>query len=102
MRTRNNMVKVMLNDNEQKHLDKQLEKSGLTKSALLRRLIMKVNINPAPVDEYKKICTLLSNAANNLNQIARQTNTTGYVHEEKLDTAILLIRKCWQQLRELR
>ena len=96
------MVKVMLNDIEQKHLYKQLQTSGLSKSALLRKLIMKVNINPAPVDEYKKICALLSNATNNLNQIARQGNTTGYVHEEKLDTAILLIRKCWQQLRELR
>jgi len=102
MRTRNKMIKVMLNDNEQKHLDKQLKTSGLNKSALLRKLIMKANINHAPVDEYKKICALLSNATNNLNQIARQANTTGYVHEEKLDTAILLIRKCWQQLRELR
>lgn len=96
------MVKVMLNDIEQKHLDKQLETSGLNKSALLRKLIMKTNISPAPVDEYKKICSLLSNATNNLNQIARQTNTTGYVHEEELENAILLIRKCWQLLRELR
>ncbi|MCD6322085.1 MAG: plasmid mobilization relaxosome protein MobC [Clostridiales bacterium] len=102
MRTRNNMIKVMLNDKELEHLNKQLKTSGLYKSTLLRKLIMELKINPAPVDEYSKICTLLSNATNNLNQIARHANTTGYISEDKLDAAILLIRKCWQEIRVLR
>lgn len=96
------MIKVMLNDKESEHLNKQLEFSGLNKSVLLRKLISELKINPAPVDEYSKICILLSNATNNLNQIARHANTTGYVDNEKLNAAIALIRKCWQQLRELR
>ena len=96
------MVKVMLDDKEIAHLNKQLQKSGLNKSVLIRKLIMKLSISPAPVDEYRKICALLSNATNNLNQIARHANTTGYVEDEKLDVAIILIRKCWQQLRDLR
>ena len=102
MRTRNNMIKVMLNDKELEHLNKLVEASGLNKSILLRKLISGLKINPAPVDEYQKICSLLSNATNNLNQIARQANTSGYVNEDKLDAAIVLIRKCWQQMRELR
>ena len=96
------MIKVMLNDKEQEHLNKQLEFSGLNKSALLRKLIMSLKINPAPVEEYRKIFSLLSNAINNLNQIARHANTTGNVGNEKLDAAVMLIRKCWQLLRELR
>ncbi len=102
MRTRSNMIKVMLNDKELEHLNKQVETSGLNKSALLRKLISGLAINPAPVEEYHKICGLLSNVTNNINQIARQANTTGYISEEKLDAVILLIRKCWQQMRELR
>ena len=102
MRKRNNMIKVMLSDKELEHINKQVETSGLNKSALLRRLITGLAINPAPVDEYREICGLLSNAVNNINQIARQANTSGYVSEEKLDAAILLIRKCWQLMRELR
>ena len=102
MRTRNNMIKVMLNDKELEHLNKQVETSGLNKSTLIRKLISELKINPAPVDEFRKICCLLSNATNNLNQIARQANTDGYVNEENLDAAIILIRKCWQQMRELR
>lgn len=101
MRKRNNMIKVMLNDIELKHLEKQLEISGLTKSALLRKFIMNDKVNPSSVD-CKKIYTLLSNATNNLNQIARQANTTGYVCGKKLDAALLLIRKCWQLLRASR
>ncbi len=96
------MIKVMLNDKELKHLNRQVEASGLNKSTLLRKLISGLKINPAPVDEYRKICSLLSNATNNINQIARQANTTGYVNEDKLDAAIILIRKCWQQIREMR
>lgn len=102
MRNRNNMIKVMLNDKELDHLNKQLESSGLNKSMLLRKLILSLNINPAPVDEYRKICSLLSNTTNNLNQITQQVNTNNQINEEKLDTVIILIRKCWQQLRELR
>ena len=102
MRDRNNMIKVMLNDKELEHLNKQLEFSGLNKSVLLRKLIMNLKINSAPTDEYKKIYSLLSNATNNLSQIARQGNTTDSVFNEKLDAAVVLIRKCWQQLRELR
>ncbi len=96
------MVKVMLNNKELEYLNKQVEASGVNKSTLLRKLIGGLAINPAPVDEYRKICSLLSNATNNLNQIARQANTDGYVNAEKLETVILLIRKCWQQMRELR
>lgn len=102
MRTRNNMIKVMLSDKELDHLNKQIETSGLNKSTLLRKLISGLKINPAPADEYRKICSLLTNATNNLNQVARHANTTGYMNEDKLDAAIVLIRKCWQQMRELR
>ena len=102
MRTRSNMIKIMLNDKELEHLNKQLEISGLNKSVLIRKLIMGLNINHAPVDEYRKIYSLLSNATNNLNQIARHANTTGTLDDEKIDSAVILIRKCWQQLRELR
>ena len=96
------MIKVMLNDKEIEHLKKQLEISGLNRSTLVRKLIMGLEINPAPVDEYRKICALLSNTTNSLNQISRHSNTTSCITDEKLDAAIMLIRKCWQQLRELR
>jgi len=96
------MIKIMLNDEELVHLNKQVENSGLSKSVLIRKLIMGLMINPAPVDEYRKIYSLLSIATNNLNQITRQANTTDSVINERLVAAVILIRKCWQQLRELR
>jgi len=102
MRNRNNMIKIMLNDKELEHLNKQLENSGLNKSVLIRKLISGVKVNPVPVDEYRKISVLLSNVTNDLNQIARQANTTDSMDNEKLDFVIILIRKCWQQLRKLR
>lgn len=102
MRRRKNMIKVMLDDKELEHLNKQLDLSGMNKSVLLRKLILGLNVNPAPADEYRKIYALLSKTTNNLNQIARHVNNNSYINQEKLDATIILIRKCWQQLRELR
>ncbi len=96
MRNRNNMIKVMLNDEELEHLNKQLENSGLNKSVLIRKLISGVKVNPAPADEYRKISVLLSNVTNDINQMARQANATDSVGNDKLGVVIILIRKCWQ------
>ena len=45
MRSRNNTIKVMLNDEELECLNKQIENSGLNKSVLIRKLISGVALN---------------------------------------------------------
>ena len=101
MRTRAITVKAMLSEKENKHFVKQVKLSGLTKSEFLRQRIKNVDIKPRPPDEYIKIYKLLSNLANNINQIAKHANVTGYIDPQQMDAAVIIIRKCWEHIEEL-
>lgn len=101
MNKRDITVKVLLTEKEKKHLDKQTAISGLTKSKLLRDLIMGANLKPQPPDEYYKVRKLLSNLANNVNQIERHANATGYINPEELQEIKSMINKCWELLKTL-
>ena len=101
MRTRNITAKAMLSKKENEHFEKQVSLSGLSKSEFLRQRILNVDIKPRPPDEYIKIYKLLSNLANNVNQIAKHANATGYIDPNQMDAAVLLIRKCWGHIEDL-
>ena len=101
MDKRNITVKALLTDKEKKHLDKQTAISGLTKSKLLRALIMGVELKSQPPDEYYKVHKLLSKLTNNVNQIARHANTTGYINPIELQEIKSMVNKCWEQLKAL-
>ena len=90
-----------MNDKEKEHFDKQVEISGLNKSELLRDLIMGVNLKPQPPVEYYKVRKLLSNLANNVNQIARHANSTGHINSKELQEIRSMTNKCWEQLKAL-
>jgi hypothetical protein len=98
---RNITVKVLLTDKEKMHLDKQIAISGLTKSKLLRDLIMGVKLKPQPPDEYYKVRKLLSNLTNNVNQLARNVNTTGNIRSPELQEIKSMINMCWEKLKTL-
>jgi hypothetical protein len=91
----------MLNQNEKTHLDKQLAVTGLKKSDLLRRLIMGVDVQPKPTEEVIQIYRLVSNVANNVNQMAKIANATGYVHPKKIDGLLIMVDKCWKMIKEI-
>jgi len=101
MRTRKHTCTFYMNDKEQNQLVKQVQSSGLSKSEFLRQRILNVDIKPRPPDEYIKIYKLLSNLANNVNQIAKHANATGYIDPNQMDAAVLLIRKCWEHIEDL-
>jgi hypothetical protein len=101
MRTRNIQIKAMLNQKEKAHFNKQLAVTGLNKSELLRRLIMGVDVQPKPSEEVIQIFRLVSTVANNVNQLAKIANATGYVDPQKIDGLLLMVDKCWQMIKEI-
>lgn len=90
-----------MNDNEKEHFNKQVEISGLNKSELLRDLIMGIKLKSQPPDKYYKVHKLLSNLTNNVNQIARHANATGYIDPKELQEIKSMINKCWEHLKAL-
>lgn len=101
MRTRNIQVKAMLNQKEKAHFEKQLAATGLTKSELLRRLILKTDIQPKPSEDVIQIYRLVSTVANNANQMAKIANATGYVDPKKVDGLLIMVDKCWQLMKRI-
>ncbi len=101
MRTRKYPCLFYLSEKENKHFLKQLSISGLTKSELLRKLIMKVDIQPKPTVEIIETYRLVANIANNANQIAKVANTTGLIDPVKIDGLLLMVDKCWEQIKKI-
>ena len=78
MRNREHHVSVYLDDKEYRHLNHISRISKLKTSNILRKLIMGAEIRAAPKDNIK-ILGEINAIGVNVNQIARVTNTCGYV-----------------------
>ncbi len=101
MRTRKHACLFYMNDNENRHFEKQLALTGLKKSAFLRWLVMGIDIQPMPSEEVIQIYRLVSTIANNVNQLAKIANATGYVDPKKIDGLLIMVDKCWQLIKTI-
>jgi hypothetical protein len=70
---------------ELKHLDVVAKRSGLTRSAYLRKLISGVVPADRPPPDYFQMMRELHSIGNNLNQIAHHAHATGIVDEARYD-----------------
>jgi len=91
----------MLNSKENEHFLKQVEKSGLTKSVYLRKLIAGKIIHASKPEEYFEVRRLIANMANNINQIAKVANTCSEVDHGQVLVLQQMVQKCWQHIRDL-
>jgi len=60
LRYRRNFIGLWLSDKEYSHLREQCDASGLNASALMRKLIMGVQLRPRPPDTYAALLRELS------------------------------------------
>lgn len=96
-RSRNKLVR--LNAEEYAHLNKQAKESGLSGEALIRSLIMGIDIKPLPADQLNEIRRQLSSIGNNINQIARVANGTGHIDKEDIDAIKTMQAQIWRQVK---
>ncbi len=95
-RTRQNELKVMLNNDELYILERKLKQSGMdSKSAFIRHLILYGYVYDIDYSCLHEMNTLLANTSNNLNQIARRVNTTGNIYKDDLNEIKEIMEKIW-------
>ena len=99
MRKRKHFIGLWLNDTEYGQLSHQCTVTGLSASALVRQLIMGVELQPRPPDTYTALLRELSAIGNNINQIAKWANAKQNITEDETQTAVALIRKAWRLVR---
>jgi len=101
MRNRKYACLFYMDEKENRHFEKQLAVTGLKKSDLIRRLILKTDIQPKPSEEVIQIYRLVSTIANNANQMAKIAKATGYVDPRKIDGLLIMVDKCWQLIKRI-
>ena len=84
MRKREKAILCWLNEKEYEHLKKQAGASGLTVSALIRKLIMGQEIRQRPPAEMPELLRQMSAIGNNINQIAKVANSSKFVRQEDI------------------
>ena len=56
-----------------------------TMSHFLRKCVLKKEIYVVDLEPFRNLQQLLSNTTNNINQIAKATNTTGVIYKKDID-----------------
>ena len=95
-RTRQNELKIFLNDDEQYILNRKFEQSGLrSKSAFIRRLILYGYVYDVDYSSLQECNTILAKISNNINQITKRANATGHIYEDDIKELKELMNQIW-------
>ena len=85
-RKRNNQLKIYLTDEEKEIFEKKMKLANCkTMSHFLRKCVLEKEIYIVDLEPFRDLQWLLSNATNNINQIAKATNTTGVIYKKDID-----------------
>ncbi len=85
-RKRKNQLKIYLTDEEKEIFEKKMKLANCkTMSNFLRKCVLEKEIYIVDLEPFRNLQWLLSNATNNINQIAKTTNTTGVIYKKDID-----------------
>ncbi len=85
-RKRNNQILIRLNDKELNQFNQKLKQSHCNNMNLfIRKCVLESNIIVIDLEPFADLQGLLYNATNNINQIAKQINTTGIIYKNDIE-----------------
>ncbi|MDO4605272.1 MAG: plasmid mobilization relaxosome protein MobC [Helcococcus sp.] len=85
-RTRKNQLKIYLTDEEKEIFEEKMKLANCkTMSHFLRKCVLEKEIYIVDLEPFRDLQWLISNATNNINQIAKATNTTGVIYKKDID-----------------
>ena len=97
-RGRNNRIVFYLDEAEIALLNEKMETAGIrNREAYIRKMVLDGYIVRLDLADVRKMVWLLSNATNNLNQIARRANQTRSVCESDIRDLQAHYEKLWAQ-----
>ncbi|MDK7721710.1 plasmid mobilization relaxosome protein MobC [Peptoniphilus lacrimalis] len=80
-----NQLKIYLTDEEKEIFEKKMKLANCkTISNFLRKCVLEKEIYIVDLEPFRDLQWLLSNATNNINQIAKATNTTGVIYKKDI------------------
>jgi len=100
LRKRDVQVLVRLSEQEARYLNIQLSRTGLSRSAYLRFLIMGYAPKPLPPLDYHKMIKELRAIGNRMNQIAARANATGFIEADNYDRDVTELRQAVRTIQD--
>lgn len=101
-RTRKNQLKIYLTDEEKEIFEKKMKLANCkTMSHFLRKCVLEKEIYIVDLELFRDLQWLLSNATNNINRIAKATNTTGVIYKKDIDYMREKIEKLSKEIWEI-
>ena len=101
-RTKNINLHFMVNEEEHELIKRQMAQSGIKSlRAYLLKQAVSGRIIHVELDSVRDMVRLLSNATNNINQIARRVNETGNVYVDDIDDLHKRYESLWTQTKEI-
>ena len=98
MRKRQYETHLRLNEKEHKKLGELAKKAGVTKSAVLRKLIMGTEVKERPNVDFIDLIQSIDHLAINVNQIAHHANMQGGITAEEAAEAKRLVTEIRRRL----
>ena len=98
MKLRERKITVRLTDAERDHLLAQAELAGLKIEPFVRNVILGVQMQPRPKEEWAELLRP-SGIANNINQITKRANSGEPVTEETLRLIADMQVQIWDKLK---
>ena len=85
-RKRKNQLKIYLTDEEKEIFEKKMKLANCkTMSHFLRKCVLEKEIYVVDLEPFRNLQWLLSNATNNINQIAKRVNSTGIIYKDDIN-----------------
>lgn len=94
-------IHLWLTDKERAALNKLAEQSGLTLSAVVRKLISSHEIKQRPPTEWPELVRQISAIGNNINQIVRIANSQRTTNAETIKEIMRLQAAIWEKLKSI-
>ena len=85
-RFRNERIEIKLTKEEKEVFEKKMKLANCkTMSHFLRKCVLEKEIYVVDLEPFRTLQWLLSNATNNINQIAKRVNSTGIIYKEDIN-----------------
>ena len=102
IRPRNVNLSIKITQEERDMIERRMAQSGMS---TIRAYIVKMAIDGRVIhvelDSVREMVRLLSNATNNINQIAKKTNETGSIHAKEVNILREHVEDIWGQTKEI-
>ena len=101
-RTRNTALTFRVSEKEYELIKKRMAQSGIKNlRAYLLKMALDGRIIHVELDSVREMVRLLSNATNNINQIAKRVNNTNNIYAADLDDLRQRYDELWGQAKEI-